>query len=110
RVCERHRTFTISSLTVHRFIIAAVTVSSKALCDSYCTNSHYARVGGIPTQELNTLELEFLNLIGWRLICSAEMLQQYYVNLVTQTPQYRMVSTSEQQRLRQQLEQVHESP
>ena len=89
RVCELHKAFTITSLTVHRFIIAAVTVSSKAICDSYCTNSHYARVGGISTQELNTLELEFLSLIDWQLICSGETLQQYYANLVKQNSGYR---------------------
>ncbi|CAG8456382.1 4919_t:CDS:2 [Ambispora gerdemannii] len=95
RVCERHRTFTISSLTVHRFIIAAITVSSKALCDSYCTNSHYARVGGITTQELNNLELEFLSLIDWYLVCPGEILQNYYVNLVKQHPRYRRAVTVE---------------
>ncbi|CAG8509298.1 6679_t:CDS:1 [Ambispora leptoticha] len=95
RVCERHRTFTISSLTVHRFIIAAITVSSKALCDSYCTNSHYARVGGITMQELNNLELEFLSLIDWHVICPGEILQNYYANLVKQHPRYRRAITVE---------------
>ncbi|CAG8470705.1 15129_t:CDS:1 [Dentiscutata heterogama] len=94
RVCENNA-FTITSLTVHRFIIAAVTVSSKALCDSYCTNTHYARVGGISTQELNTLELEFLKLIGWQLICTSETLQQYYVNLVKQNSLYRRAVTTD---------------
>nr|SMQ44845.1 Pho cyclin 80 [Blastocladiella emersonii] len=88
RVCERHRSFTISSLTVHRFIIAAVTVSAKAICDSYCTNAHYAKVGGISTQELNTLELEFLFLIDWQVASPAAVLQQYYANLVRQYPAY----------------------
>ncbi|KAI9220352.1 cyclin-domain-containing protein [Blastocladiella britannica] len=88
RVCERHRSFTISSLTVHRFIIAAVTVSAKAICDSYCTNAHYAKVGGISTQELNTLELEFLFLIDWQVASPAPVLQQYYVNLVRQYPAF----------------------
>ncbi|KAI9498353.1 cyclin-domain-containing protein [Zychaea mexicana] len=81
RVCELHPQFTISSLTVHRFLITAVTVSSKSLCDSYCTNSHYAKVGGISTQELNALELEFLRLIDWNLSSSGPVLQQYYINL-----------------------------
>ncbi|KAF7724125.1 hypothetical protein EC973_001309 [Apophysomyces ossiformis] len=91
RVCELHPQFTISSLTVHRFLITAVTVSSKALCDSYCTNSHYAKVGGISTQELNTLELEFLRLIDWRLASSGPILQQYYANLVQQHPCYERI-------------------
>jgi hypothetical protein len=58
---------------------------AKALCDSYCTNAHYARVGGISTQELNTLELEFLFLVDWNLFCPVSQLQKYYVHLVQQS-------------------------
>lgn len=97
RVCERVRTFTISSLTVHRFIIASVTLAAKAVCDSYCTNSHYARVGGLSTQELNTLEVEFLGLIEWRVAVEGSVMQRYYVNLVRQHPQFEIVSTSHPQ-------------
>lgn len=88
RVCELHPHFIVSSLTVHRFLITAVTVSSKALSDSYCTNSHYAKVGGISTQEINALELEFLTLIDWHLVTTGPILQQYYANLVEQHPCY----------------------
>lgn len=97
RVCELHPHFTVSSLTVHRFLITAVTVSSKALCDSYCTNSHYAKVGGISTQEINALELEFLSLIDWHLASTGPILQQYYSNLVEQHPCYERVITNELQ-------------
>jgi Cyclin len=94
RVCERQPHFTISSLTVHRFLITAITVSAKALCDSYCTNSHYAKVGGISLRELNSLELEFLRLIDWRLATTGPVLQQYYVNLIKQHSSYtRIVET-----------------
>lgn len=88
RVCESHRSFTISTLTVHRFIITSICVSSKALSDSYCSNGFYAKVGGISTKELNNLELELLFLIDWRLACEFNVLQQYYVNLVKQHPAY----------------------
>jgi hypothetical protein len=93
RVCELHPHFTVSSLTVHRFLITAVTVASKALSDSYCTNSHYAKVGGISTQEINTLELEFLSLIDWHLASTGPILQQYYANLVEQHPLYERIIT-----------------
>ncbi|KAI8816817.1 cyclin-domain-containing protein [Fimicolochytrium jonesii] len=86
RICDIHQHFTISSLTVHRFIIAAVTVGSKALSDIYCTNTYYARVGGLPLTELNLIEMDFCKMIGWRLSCSMEVLQQYYVNLVRTNP------------------------
>lgn len=60
--------FTLCSLTVHRFVCAAIVCSSKALCDSFATNAHYAKVGGISLQELNVLERELLRLIRWRLV------------------------------------------
>ena len=84
RVCERNTNFTISSLTVHRFILAACTTASKAFCDSFLTNTTYAKVGGISTKELNVLEIEFLYLIDWKLCIDLESIQSYYVNLVRQ--------------------------
>lgn len=68
QICARMPLFTLSSLTCHRFIIASITVCSKGLCDSFCTNALYARVGGIPVPELNVLEREFLLAIDWRLM------------------------------------------
>ena len=93
--------FTLSSLTCHRFVITSITVSSKGLCDVFCPNNLYAKVGGISVTELNVLEREFLAMIDWRLMvsrksfffsslyltnkpfqCTREILQEYYVNLV----------------------------
>jgi hypothetical protein len=82
QICAREPTFTISSLTVHRFIITAVSLSSKSHCDAFCTNAHYARVGGLAPAELARLERAFLAAIDWRLACTREVLQLYYVNLV----------------------------
>ncbi|PWN24086.1 cyclin-domain-containing protein, partial [Microstroma glucosiphilum] len=96
RVCERMKGFTICSLTVHRFVCAAVVCASKALCDAFSTNGHYARVGGISLVELNMLEKEFLNIIDWRLTCSGALLQHYYVSLVTSHPSYTLASDPHQ--------------
>ncbi|EJD52549.1 cyclin-domain-containing protein [Auricularia subglabra TFB-10046 SS5] len=82
QICARRPSFVISSLTVHRFIITSVAVSSKALCDVFCTNAHYAQVGGAHVEELNLLEREFLSFIDWNLTCTREHLQTYYSNLV----------------------------
>ncbi|KAH0827939.1 cyclin-domain-containing protein [Lanmaoa asiatica] len=76
QICARTPLFTLSSLTCHRFIIASITVCSKGLCDTFCTNSLYARVGGIPVSELNVLEREFLRMIDWRLTVSTFSLTQ----------------------------------
>ncbi|KAI0779807.1 cyclin-domain-containing protein [Fomes fomentarius] len=82
QISVRMPVFVLSSLTCHRFVIAAIAVSSKCLCDAFCSNSVYAKVGGIPVAELNVLEREFLRIIDWKLTCTAEVLQEYYVNLV----------------------------
>jgi hypothetical protein len=60
----------INSLTVHRFAIAAVCCGSKALSDSFATNSRYAKVGGVELVEMNALERELLSALGWRLAVS----------------------------------------
>lgn len=68
--CLHLPTFTLSSLTVHRFLISSCCVASKALCDSFCTNAHYAKVGGIRVGELNLLERELVGGLGWKLTVS----------------------------------------
>lgn len=68
QICSRRPSFTLSSLTCHRFVIASIAISSKAFCDAFCTNAHYAKVGGISVSELNLLEREFLSMIDWRLV------------------------------------------
>ncbi len=60
--------FAINSLTVHRFLLTATTVGSKSLCDSFCSNKHYAKVGGVNIVELNMLEAEFLRRVNYRVV------------------------------------------
>ncbi|KAK7207391.1 cyclin-domain-containing protein [Myxozyma melibiosi] len=81
-LCAAFSAFTISSLTVHRFLITAATVASKGLCDSFCTNSHYAKVGGVSLAELNLLEVEFLVRVGWRVVPAVQTLDEYYRRMV----------------------------
>ncbi|GAA5986573.1 hypothetical protein JCM11641_003679 [Rhodosporidiobolus odoratus] len=90
KVCAKMTDFTISSLTVHRFIIAAISVGSKALSDAFCTNSRYARVGGVSIVEMNLLEKEFCDALDWRLTTSGPVLAQYYTSLVQSHPSYRI--------------------
>lgn len=82
RLCALYPAFTISSLTVHRFLITAATVAAKGLSDSFWTNNTYARVGGVSTKELALLELEFLRRLEWRIVPKPEVLVDYYRGLV----------------------------
>src|SRR4051812_17716965 len=82
KLCAMYPSFTISSLTVHRFLITAATVAAKGLSDSFWTNSLYARVGGVSVRELALLELEFLRQLDWRIVPKPEVLVDYYKGLV----------------------------
>lgn len=90
KLCALYPAFTISSLTVHRFLITAATVASKGLSDSFWTNKTYARVGGVSVKELALLELEFLVRVQWRIVPQPEVLVDYYRSLVQRTPGYTM--------------------
>ena len=95
RLCALYSSFTISSLTVHRFLITSATVASKGLSDSFWTNKTYARVGGVSLKELALLELEFLARVEWRIVPRAEVLVDYYRSLVEREPLFQMATDAE---------------
>lgn len=74
--------FVVDSFNIHRLIIAGVTCASKFFSDVFYTNSRYAKVGGLPLQELNHLELQFLLLNDFRLAVPVEDLEAYATMLV----------------------------
>lgn len=90
RLCALYPAFTISSLTVHRFLITSATVASKGLSDSFWTNNTYARVGGVSLKELALLELEFLWRVEWRIVPKPEVLVDYYRSLVERSEGYKI--------------------
>ena len=88
RLCALYPAFTISSLTVHRFLITAAAVAAKGLGDSFWTNSTYARVGGVSIKELALLELELLKRLEWRIVPKPEVLVDYYKSLIDRSSEY----------------------
>ena len=96
RLCAMYPAFTITSLTVHRFLIASGTVASKGLSDSFWTNKAYARVGGVSIKELALLELEFLTRLDWRIVPKPEVLCDYYVSLVKRSDTHRLETAEEE--------------
>lgn len=69
--------FVLDSYNIHRLVIAGVTVASKFFSDIFYKNSRYAKVGGLPAEELNHLELQFLLLTDFNLMVSVEELHFY---------------------------------
>jgi len=53
--------------TVHRLVLAALTVAAKYHDDRILSNDAYARAGGVDVEDLNTLESNFLELLAWKL-------------------------------------------
>lgn len=90
QLCASYPAFTITTLTVHRFLITAATVASKGLSDIFWNNSTYARVGGVKLAELGLLELEFLHRVDWKIIPKPEMLIDYYKGLIERSDLYKM--------------------
>jgi len=98
RLCLLYPIFTISSLTVHRYLITAATVGAKGLSDSFWTNSTYSRVGGVSLKELALLELEFLEKMDWKIIPPSDALVTYYNNLVERSERYRLAKDEEEEK------------
>jgi len=92
RLCLLYEAFTITSLTVHRFLITAATVAAKGLSDSFWNNATYARVGGIKIAELGMLELDFLYRVDWKIVPNPETLVEYYKGLVSRAEGYEIES------------------
>lgn len=77
RLANSKNPFVVNSYNVHRFLIVGVMVATKFFSDVFYTNSHYAKVGGISTVELNQLELEFLFMMNFDLIIQPHEFDKY---------------------------------
>lgn len=86
RICAFYPGFAVTSLTVHRFLIASAIVASKVLNDASPQNKIFAEVGGVSTKELAILELEFLTKMEWRVVLNAELLNDCYQSLIEGNP------------------------
>ncbi|KAM3078185.1 Pho80p cyclin [Clarireedia jacksonii] len=93
RLCALYPAFTVTTLTVHRFLITAATVASKGLSDSFWNNATYARVGGVKLAELGLLELDFLYRVDWRIVPNPEVLVDYYKGLIDRNDDYVLEGT-----------------
>eukprot|EP01018_Ginkgo_biloba_P014554 Gb_17248 [translate_table: standard] len=84
--------FRITSLNVHRLLITSVMLASKFLDDlfmrTFCwalvrnyNNAYYAKVGGITTKHINSLEIEFLFMLDFRLQVTVSVFESYCAHL-----------------------------
>ncbi|KAL7066799.1 cyclin, N-terminal domain-containing protein [Cryptosporidium serpentis] len=72
RIIKVNRNFTLSLLNVHRVIVTALMLATKFFDDVYYSNAFYARVSGVGTRELNSLEIHFLRLVRFQLFVTIQ--------------------------------------
>ncbi|XP_057960495.1 cyclin-U4-1 [Malania oleifera] len=67
----------LTSLNVHRFLITSVMVAAKFMDDECYNNAYYAKVGGVSTEEMNRLEMEFLFGLDFKLFVGLDTFDVY---------------------------------
>jgi len=77
----QHAGLVVSSLNIHRVVITSVMLAAKYFDDHYYNNAYYAKIGGVPCTEMNSLELEFLFLINFTLYVQPESYTKYHQEL-----------------------------
>eukprot|EP00602_Paraphysomonas_sp_CaronLab_P004129 CAMPEP_0185024836 /NCGR_PEP_ID=MMETSP1103-20130426/8026_1 /TAXON_ID=36769 /ORGANISM="Paraphysomonas bandaiensis, Strain Caron Lab Isolate" /LENGTH=295 /DNA_ID=CAMNT_0027557901 /DNA_START=71 /DNA_END=955 /DNA_ORIENTATION=+ len=75
------RSIVLSSLNVHRILITSILLSTKVFEDEFYKNAYYAKLGGISTQEINSLELEFLSMVNFNMCVSTDTFKMYQQEL-----------------------------
>lgn len=74
--------FALTSFNVHRVVITSIMVAAKFFDDQYYNNAYYAKVGGVPCGELNSLEAEFLFGVNFGLHVTADEFYKYRTQLI----------------------------
>ncbi|KAJ3680548.1 hypothetical protein LUZ60_016826 [Juncus effusus] len=81
RLCQFNSNLRIVSTNVHRLLTTSIMVASKFVEDLNFKNSYFAKIGGLSTEELNGLEIDFLFLMGFRLNVSPSVFESYCSHL-----------------------------
>ncbi|CAN6654712.1 hypothetical protein TRVA0_027S01310 [Trichomonascus vanleenenianus] len=76
RLCVVLKTFPLTTLCVHRLVLAAIRVAAKSLEDNLHVQKRFAIVGGVEPVDLYRLEIALLFLIDFDLKVDSEVLEQ----------------------------------
>lgn len=81
RLCGQGTMFCPTMHNIHRLLVTALLVASKATDDIFHANLFMAQCGGISVIELNKLELELCRRLEWSLIPSAAQVHRLHSSL-----------------------------
>jgi len=77
RYHREHGATCLNRLNIHKLIIASIMVAAKFVDDVRLSNKDFAKIGAVSTRELNELELELLNTIGFSIHVKQEEFDCY---------------------------------
>ena len=80
RLCELNN-FIVNSYNVYKILFSSLIMAIKYNEEEYFGNKYLAKVGGLSLNEMNLLELIYLNLIDFNLYVSDEVFQTYVNNI-----------------------------
>eukprot|EP00802_Teleaulax_amphioxeia_P018710 Tamp_18915.p1 GENE.Tamp_18915~~Tamp_18915.p1 ORF type:complete len:232 (+),score=45.34 Tamp_18915:476-1171(+) len=69
--------YQLNSFNMHRLVLTGIMVAAKFVDDFYFSNNYWAKVGGIPNDELNGLEIEMLFLLNFALHTKRSQYDEY---------------------------------
>jgi hypothetical protein len=78
RICEESP-LVLTDNNIYRVLLASLITAIKYNEDEIYSNNFYAKVGGIPREEIDRIEYEFLKLINYSLYVKSDTYQKYKV-------------------------------
>lgn len=72
-----HSNVQITPNTVHKMFLCSLMAATKFNTDTYYSNTAWAAIGGVRTEEMNVLELEFLFMLQFSLLITREEFEKY---------------------------------
>jgi len=84
--------FILTELNVHRVLITAILLAAKFFDDAYYNNAYYAKVGGVLTSEMNSLEVDFLFRINFSLRVEPHVFEKYHAELKSHSSEMGLTS------------------
>jgi hypothetical protein len=81
RLMRNNNTLQITPHTVHKLSLCALLTAAKFNTDCHHSNSFWAEIGGVRSEDLNVLELEFLFGLEFSLVIKREEYAQYHDQL-----------------------------
>jgi len=75
----KHPSIHVTALNIHRLFLSAVLIAHKFDEDDHWNNTRWAKVGGVPSREINQLEIQFCSDLDFDLYLTPEQYTNYFL-------------------------------